>query len=79
MSTNAFADNTLRFASVVQVDPKGFWWWCILLRITGFFGLCPSSGECGCLGVSKHTSVGYNRDGVCSSELFGLASMLKYR
>jgi hypothetical protein len=24
MSTNAFADNTLRFASVVQVDPKGF-------------------------------------------------------
>jgi hypothetical protein len=26
------------------VDSKGFWQWCVTLRITGFLALCPSSG-----------------------------------
>jgi hypothetical protein len=27
------------------VDSKEFWRWCIILRITEFYGLCPSSGN----------------------------------
>jgi hypothetical protein len=36
---------------IVWVESKGFWHWCITLRITGFFGLCPSSGI---LNTRKH-------------------------
>lgn len=31
------------------------------------------------MGTSKHTSVAYSQDGVCSGESFGFAGMLRHR
>jgi hypothetical protein len=42
-------------------------------------GMNSGKKESDCLGASKHTSVAYDRGGVCSGELFGLAGMLRYK
>jgi hypothetical protein len=34
----------LFLATDIMTDCKGFWRWCITLRISAVFGLCPSSG-----------------------------------
>jgi hypothetical protein len=55
------SNNTLKLEGIwrracviltVQVDYKGFWRWCIILRSTGVFGLWPSSSI---LEIRKHT------------------------